>query len=68
MPESPSPSPTFDVDAWRAGLELWTVEVADQVEVGLDLARLGIFALVMLGGIIAALTLAIVFLGIRRGG
>lgn len=64
--ESPSPSPTFDLAAWREGIDAFMASTNDSVEIGLDLARLGIFGLVLIGGLCVAMLVGLVVIGVRR--
>jgi hypothetical protein len=56
----PTPDPSASLTPWREWVVAASGYGADQVAVGLDLVRLLIFALVLLGGVVALCSTALV--------
>jgi hypothetical protein len=61
----PTPDPSASLTPWREWIVASSTFGADQLATGLDLVRLLIFALVLLGGVIAACTAALVVSSVR---
>jgi len=63
----PTPDPSASVTAWQAYVAARDAYAAGLVVDGLDLIRLLIFALVLVGGVIAAMGTGQLVAAMRRG-